>query len=188
MDNMREPELKPHSYDGIQEYDNPLPTWWLMTFFITIIFGFHYWIHFEFGGGQTQEQELRADMAVIEEHRAKAPKPVESEDELRAALSQDAVVNEGAAIFAGKCAVCHGPELQGVIGPNLVDEYWMYGKGRIVDVVATVRAGVVEKGMPSWEGQLKNDELRAVAVYIIKNRGRLGPNPKPPQGEKIVGE
>src|SRR5574343_592852 len=96
--------IKGHEYDGIKEFDNPLPGWWLVTIYATIIFAFIYVIHYEFGSGPTLAQE---------------PK----------------VLAMGAEVFTGKCASCHGNELQGLIGPNLTDKYWIHGKGKISDIV-----------------------------------------------------
>ena len=59
---MSDSENKFHEYDGIVEHDNPLPTWWLWTFFLAIIFAFLYFIHYEFGGGETLQQELQVAM------------------------------------------------------------------------------------------------------------------------------
>ena len=156
------------------------------TFFVTIIFSFIYWIHYEFGGGQTQRAELAADLARIEAIKAAAPATEDSDDVYARLLADAAVGESGGAVFAGKCAACHGNELQGLIGPNLTDEFWIHGKGTPKDIAAVVRKGVLDKGMPPWEGQLKDDEIRAVTVFIASRAGTKPPNPKPPQGEKVV--
>lgn len=178
--------IKDHNYDGIQELDNPLPNWWLTTFLATIIFSFIYWIHYEFGGGQTQNQELAEDLARIESIRANAPVPEDTEEDLQALLAKNDVLEAGKSAYVGKCAACHGPELQGLIGPNLTDEYWLHGKGRALDIMAVIRNGVLEKGMPPWDGQMSHDEIKAVTAFIVSKAGSNPPNPKPPQGEKSV--
>jgi cytochrome c oxidase cbb3-type subunit 3 len=178
--------LTGHNYDGIEEYNNPLPTWWLWTFFLTIIFGFHYWIHYEFGGAPTQVQELKQEMAQILVLQKSQPQQDDNEDELVKLLGSVEIKSQGAAVFQAKCAVCHGAELQGLIGPNLVDEYWISGKGRMPEITSVVRSGVLDKGMPAWEGQLKSDEIRAVAVFVKANAGARPANPKQPQGNKVV--
>jgi cytochrome c oxidase cbb3-type subunit 3 len=180
--------LESHEYDGIKELDNPLPDWWLATFLMTIMFAFFYWIHYEFSGGQTIAQELEQDLAKIESIKKSRPAASESEDELRQLLSAAGRVDQGREIFAAKCAVCHGPELQGSIGPNLTDEYWLHGKGTMTDIVATVRKGVLDKGMPNWDTQLKDDEIKSVAAFVYQSAGSHPANPKAPQGEKIVRE
>ena len=58
-----------HDYDGIKEYDNPLPNWWLVTFLGTVIFAFIYWVHYEIGGGPTLQQELDAAMKNGDRHK-----------------------------------------------------------------------------------------------------------------------
>lgn len=184
--------LTDHEYDGIREYDNPLPNWWLVTFFATIIFGFIYWIHYEFGGAPTQQAELRSDLAQIEaqneaqnkiDHRHQS---TDNEDELTKLMNAVSAVAQGKEVFQAKCAACHGNELQGVIGPNLVDEYWLHGKGQLTEITGIIRNGVPEKGMPAWESLLKNEEIQVVAAYIGANRGTKPAHPKPPQGEKVV--
>ncbi len=178
-------EIKGHSYDGITEFDNPLPMWWLWTFFITIIFAFLYYIHYEFAGGQTIQQELQVAMAEIEKAKGSAPQVMETEENLAAEMKGDAVIALGAATFSGKCAACHGPQLQGMIGPNLVDKYWIHGKGTRMDIVKVIREGVADKGMPPWGTLLKKDELYAVTAYILSKKGSTPANPKAPQGEPV---
>lgn len=178
--------LKDHSYDGIQELDNPLPDWWLFTFLATIIFAFLYYIHYEFSGGQTIAQELKEDLAMIDTQRKQNPVPADSEDELMKLLSSAAIQEEGKVVYAAKCAACHGPQLQGLIGPNLTDDFWIHGTGKLGEIAAVIRKGVLDKGMPPWEGQLKDAEIKAVTVFVSSQRGTSPPNPKAPQGEKIV--
>ncbi len=177
--------LMDHHYDGIQEYDNPLPAWWLITFFGTIIFSFLYWIHYEFGGGPTLAQELKSDLAVIQTLNPNAGN-ADKEETLAALLSSEDAKAKGKEVYAAKCAVCHGPEQQGLIGPNLVDEYWIHGKGKLADIAGVVRKGVLDKGMPNWDNQLKDDEIQSVTVFIYAGRGSKPANPKAPQGEKVV--
>lgn len=182
--------LTDHDYDGIREYDNPLPDWWLFTFAITVIFGFIYWIHYQFGGAATQLTELKQDLAAYQtaetatsKNTQKAP---ETEEDLQKLMGVSTVVAKGKNIFASKCAVCHGNELQGNIGPNLVDDYWIHGKGKMTDILDVVRKGVTDKGMPAWSAILTDDEIHSAVAYIGANRGTHPANPKPPQGEKFA--
>ena len=175
-----------HDYDGIKEYDNPLPAWWLMTFYATIIFSFLYVIHYESGAGNTLKKDLEIALAQIETIKSSAgPAPLESEDKLLEKAKDPKLLAMGSEQFQSKCASCHGGELQGLIGPNLTDNFWLHGKGTITDVVATIRTGIPEKGMPPWEGILKSEEVLAVASFIHSKFGSNPSNPKEPQGTKI---
>lgn len=178
-------EMKGHSYDGITEYDNPLPTWWLVTFFITIIFGFIYYIHYETGSGPTLKQELNMAMEEIEKHKAQAPVVMESEESLQALMQTPEISSLGSGQYAGKCAVCHGEHLQGLIGPNLTDKYWLHGKGTRMDILKVVRDGVPDKGMPAWGAMLKKEEVYAVVSYVFSKKNSQPENAKAPQGEPV---
>jgi cytochrome c oxidase cbb3-type subunit 3 len=177
--------LMDHDYDGIQEYDNPLPNWWLWGFFGTIIFGFIYLMHYTVGSGPTLQEELQVSMSHIEGLSAQGPKSDESEEELSQMMGKQGVVANGKALFATRCAVCHGENGQGLIGPNLTDNYWIHGQGTRKTIIAIIRQGVPEKGMPSWEPMLKSDEIMAVAAHVYSLKGTRPPNPKAPQGEEI---
>lgn len=179
--------INDHDYDGIKELDNPLPDWWLVTFLATIIFAFFYFIHYEFSGGQTIAQELKEDLSQIEVLKNNAPDSGESEEELSQLLASGTSLKEGEAVYGAKCVACHGPQLQGLIGPNLTDDYWLHGAGKLTDISAVVRKGVLDKGMPAWETQLNSAEIKAVTVFIASRHGSNPPNPKAAQGEKFVG-
>lgn len=179
--------IKDHDYDGIQEYDNPLPGWWLFTFLGTIMFAFFYYIHYDISGAGTSiSAELKTDLAAIDKAKTAHGPKSDSDEELALLKGNGAALEEGRAVFAGKCSSCHGPELQGLIGPNLTDEFWIHGKGKLSDISSVIRKGVLDKGMPPWEGMLKDAEIKAVAVFVASRAGSNPPNPKPPQGEKIV--
>jgi cytochrome c oxidase cbb3-type subunit III len=180
--------IKGHDYDGIQELDHPLPSWWLLTFLGTIIFGYLYWIHYESGAGITQKAELTADLARIESLKASAPKPSDSDSDLKALLGSAPLMEEGKSVYISKCAACHGPEMQGLIGPNLTDEFWLNGQGKLSGIAGVIRQGVLEKGMPAWGEQLKESEVKGLVVYIASLKGSNPTNPKAPQGERFVGD
>jgi cytochrome c oxidase cbb3-type subunit 3 len=178
-----------HDYDGIQEYDNPLPGWWVWIFWATIVFSVGYWLYYQVGPGPSIIARYEADVrAAAERQAALAPAAGAASDEAIAALARDArAMTAARQIFATRCMPCHGPEGQGIIGPNLTDEYWIHG-GRPTEILRTITDGVPDKGMVPWKGQLKPEELRTMAAYVLTLAGTNPPNPKPPQGVNSKGE
>src|SRR5690606_12655545 len=101
-----EGEILSHNYDGIHELDNPLPTWWLITFLITIIFGFLYWIHYDIGkAGLSSDQELSQAMAQIKllQKNAAAHSPSFDEEVILALSKDSSALAEGQAEYSAKC-------------------------------------------------------------------------------------
>lgn len=185
INDQNEKEISGHVYDGITELDNPLPAWWLWTFLFTIIFAFIYYIHYEIAGGQTLRQELSVAMEEIEKNKMHEPVVLETEEALTEAMNGPNTLALGVAIFNSKCVACHGTNLQGQVGPNLTDKYWIHGVGTRMDIVKVIREGVLDKGMPNWEQALSKDEIYAVAAYIISKKGSSPANPKAPQGNLV---
>jgi len=179
--------LLDHNYDGIQELDNPLPFWWLAIFYITMVFAAGYVFYYEFGDGPTLNQELAEEQKVIENIQYEGPSGPAGLDEakLSGVIADSAQVELGKGIFAGKCAACHGPEGQGVIGPNLADAFWINGDGSPMAVAKVIQNGVGDKGMPAWGTQLKEEELYQVAAYVTSLKGTNPANPKAPQGNRV---
>ena len=176
-----------HAYDGIQEYDNPLPSWWLFLFIATVIFAFHYFVHYEIGGGPTMQDELKVSMDELKETSLHnhSHQVAESEDDLMEKMKSPEIIAAGKIAFIGKCAACHGDNGQGIIGPNLTDHFWIHGKGKRADIVAVIRRGATDKGMPAWESILKPDELITVAAYVYSLRDTHPAQGKAPQGEEV---
>ncbi len=175
--------LMDHEYDGIQEFDNPMPRWWLATFWVTIIFSILYVLNVPvFGMGKGRVAEYEADMAEAAALAAANDPLAGMTDERLIAVTQDpAQVELGKATFAGMCAACHAADGGGAIGPNLTDAYWIHG-GSPLNVLATVNNGILEKGMPAWGKTLKPDQLVAVTAYVITLQGTTPAAPKAPQG------
>lgn len=170
-----------HSYDGIQEYDNPMPQWWVTTFWLTIVFAVFYYLNpGNTGVGSGREAEYAADMAAF---RAAHPENTGGGNApaLLALAERKSEVAEGGKIYAGKCAACHAADGGGMIGPNLADNAWLHG-GTIDSIYATVNNGVLAKGMPAWGKLLKDDELSEVVAYVWTLRGTSPAKPKEPQG------
>ena len=177
-------EIPDHDYDGIKELDNPAPTWWTVSFIAFIVIGLGYYGYYEFGPGHSIRYELAHEMQELE-LRASARKGMESVDtnQLVALVKDTSAVSLGKGVFASKCVACHGAQAQGVIGPNLTDDYWLHGDGTVGAIYQIVKEGIPEKGMPPWGPILKADELMKVAAYIRSIRGSNPGNAKAPQGE-----
>ena len=171
--------LTDHDYDGIQEFDNVLPAWWLYIFLGTIIFGFIYFIHYTTGSGPTQKQELQAAMNQL--NLLKKNGPLYTEETL-AALFDASAINRGHNVFQAKCVACHGLEGGGLIGPNLTDKSWIHGQGQRIDLVKVISEGVSDKGMPAWSEMMSENDVLDVASYVYSIKGSLVPGGKPPQG------
>lgn len=177
-----------HVYDGIEEENNPMPDWWIWLFIGTVIFGAIYWLHYEMGGGETSLQRYER---LLQAHYENAEKSSlasigsETEGSLELYMQHEGVMARGAQIYSEKCAMCHGNLLEGKIGPNLTDSFWLHGQGSRLDLLTVVRKGVPEKGMPPWDGLLKPNELKDVVAFIYGNIGSNPPDAKGPEGNEV---
>ncbi|WP_316804176.1 cbb3-type cytochrome c oxidase N-terminal domain-containing protein [Pedobacter nototheniae] len=176
-----------HAYDGIKELNNPVPTWFNVLFFGTMFFAAGYLFYYHIGGyGDLQDKEYEHEMTkALEEKAAYLEKSANTIDENSVKFDNtESVVAEGKNIFTANCVVCHGDKGQGLIGPNLTDDYWLHGGG-INNVFKTIKYGVPEKGMISWEKNLTPKQISAVANYILSLHGTNPAGAKAPQGEKF---
>ena len=185
--NQNNVKILDHEYDGIQELDNPLPGWWLATFYGTIVFAALYLGYYLVGGGPSHKDELNAARKEVEQMRAASPeaKSAPSEEVLMAILQKPERLQAGAKVFVEKCVACHGAKGEGSIGPNLTDNYWIHGDGKASSIAQIVNTGVADKGMPPWGPLLKDEELQNVTAYVYSLRGTNPPNAKAPQGTEI---
>jgi cytochrome c oxidase cbb3-type subunit 3 len=175
--------LLPHNYDGIEEFDNPLPFWWVLLFWITIVFSVGYWAYYHLGDGASVLQAYDREMKGYFDQQAEqmAAAGAISEESLRGMMSNDAVITTAKAAFTTRCVVCHGEKAEGKIGPNLTDQYWIHG-GKLTEIYHTISEGVLDKGMISWKTQLTPSEMMGLAALVGTLQGTNPPNPKPPQG------
>ncbi|RVU02844.1 c-type cytochrome [Mucilaginibacter limnophilus] len=179
-----------HDYDGIQELDNPTPAWFMVLFYATIVFAVGYlMVYHALGIGQLQDQEYVTEMKIAEkEKEAFLAKSADRVDENTVKLSTDpGVIGAGQEIFVKNCSPCHGDKGQGVVGPNLTDDYWLHG-GKINEVFKTIKYGIQAKGMPNWDKQLSPKQIADVASYIESIHGTNPPGAKQPEGEKMNDE
>ena len=148
--------------DGIEEYDNALPSWWVGLFAFSIVWAIGYTIDYHFLSHLSQASAYDAEMAAA---AARWPAP-----EAGAVITvTPEVLAEGKEIYTQNCAACHGPEMQGKIGPSLVDTTWIHG-GSLAEITSTVGAGVKEKGMPTWEPILGPDRVAKVAAFVYASK------------------
>jgi cytochrome c oxidase cbb3-type subunit III len=185
MDKYEDRIIEDHDYDGIHEYDNPMPEWWKGTFVLCTIWALLYTVGQMLGYVPTYGEELHASQVELDNMRIAAaaarPPVIIDEVALTAAFTDEAKLTEGAMAFASTCASCHGDQGQGLIGPNLTDKFWLYG-GEPMKIVHTIQKGT-NNGMPPWESILTPEQTIALVAHIHALQGTTPPNPKAPQGE-----
>ncbi|MCV2882817.1 cytochrome-c oxidase, cbb3-type subunit III [Actibacterium sp. XHP0104] len=187
--NPGDPETTGHSWDGIEEFNNPLPRWWLWTFYLTIIWGIGYSIAYPAWPllkeatpgllGFSTRANVAADIQRFDDMNA----PVEAKlivAELTEIPSNPELmnysVNAGKAVFQTWCAQCHGSGAAGVQGagyPNLLDDDWLWG-GTIEDIHLTVSHGIRNEQdpdaryseMPKFGEILEAEEIDQVVHYV----------------------
>jgi cytochrome c oxidase cbb3-type subunit 3 len=156
--------------DGIEEYDNPLPDWWLGLFWFTIIWALVYGVHYHFIADRSYEKALSAEMAAAEERWPAGSMDVEF------SLDPEAVV-AGEQVYNTNCFVCHGTQLEGGIGPSFLDDEWIHG-GDPESVIHTIIEGVPAKGMIPWGPILTPVQINQVAAFVLTRNGQaLGIEP-----------
>jgi cytochrome c oxidase cbb3-type subunit 3 len=185
-----EPDTTGHQWDGIQEFNNPLPRWWVWTFYITIVWGLAYTIAYPAWPMLTRATQgllghsMRADVAADIKRFQDANAPVEAKlvaADLTAIASDPELVNytknAGAAIFRTNCAQCHGAGAAGHKGyPNLLDNDWLWG-GDIESIHTTITHGVrnttdpdargVGLYMPAWSDHAVPGPMKDAATAAL---------------------
>ena len=190
-----DPETTGHEWDGIQEWDNPMPRWWLWTFYVTIIWGVLYTIAYPawpLVNSATQGllgQNTRADVAAEIKRFEEANAPVEAKlvaADLTEISSDPELVNytqnAGGAIFRTWCAQCHGSGAAGAKGyPNLLDNDWLWG-GTMEDIHFTISHGIRNtedpdarySEMPRFGADelLEREQIDQVVQYVLQLSGQ----------------
>jgi len=169
-----------HEYDGIEEYDNPLPRWWFVMFILTFLFtavylvifpglGSYKGLQFSDTGAWTSVGELRGDQAKAEQTYAEtygvySKMPIET-----LATNPDAL-KMGFRLFVNNCAVCHGSDGGGNPGfPNLTDKDWLYG-GTPDKILETIIHGR-QAAMPAWGAILGEQGIAETTEYVLSLSG-----------------
>jgi cytochrome c oxidase cbb3-type subunit 3 len=179
-----------HEFDGISELNNPTPAWFMVLFYGSIIIAIIYMLNYEvLGFGSSQEQEYATELEqAATDKEAFLSKPGNAKNavnESNIVQSKDvAVIQEGSALFQTRCTPCHGEHGQGIVGPNLTDEFWLHG-GKVEEIFKTIKYGVPEKGMIAWEKSLSAAQIANLTNYILSIQGSKPANPKAPQGDKV---
>ena len=173
-----------HVYDGIEEYDNPLPRWWFMLFVGTIIFAVGYLVLYPgmgnwkgilpgYDGGWTSTKQYEREITKADDKYG----PIFSK---YAAMSIEEVAKDeqalkmGGRLFASNCSVCHGSDAKGSHGlPNLTDNEWICG-GDTETIKLTIMKGR-NAAMPGWEAALGNDGIKNVTGYVRSLSGLKNP-------------
>ena len=178
-----------HDYDGIRELDNHLPPWWTYLFYATIVFAVVYvFVYHVTDTFPLQEEEYAIEVAeasAAAEIRMAANVEAGGFDEATLEYSDDpAILASGESVYTRQCAVCHKADGGGSIGPNLTDKYWIHGAS-IQEIYTTIKVGVPDKGMISWESMLSPEQMRDVSAYIISIGGTNPAGAKAAQGELV---
>jgi cytochrome c oxidase cbb3-type subunit 3 len=182
-------ELLNHEADGIREFDNALPRWWLWGFYATIAFAAVYMINYHllsrpWFGRPSILSEYRAEMVAAPWNAVPSPPPGAPQPAAVAFLTDEDDLARGKAIFDGTrsmCKTCHRDDLGGVVGPDLTDDRWLHGCSA-AELAQSVTLGFPSKGMmPFGSGQaLSRDEVLQVVSYVASKRGSRPVNPKAP--------
>lgn len=172
-----------HEFDGIQEFDNRLPNWWLWLMWGSMVFALFYWIVFHTLELRVLPRE-QFEGVMAEAEAVQLAKMLEAgiDNEFFVAMAaNETKVAEGREIFVKHCVACHLDQGQGSVGPNLTDANWVHGCEPMA-MWKVVTDGVAAKGMPAWQNQLGPNRVMASVAYImtIQNTNVEG---KAPEGE-----
>lgn len=194
-DKKHEVETTGHNWDGIEEYNNPLPRWWLWTFFACIIWALGYsiaypaWplIHSATAGvlGFSTRGEVAKEIARVQSANAENMTQLATVELVKLGDNPDLEAyaeKAGAAIFRTNCAQCHGSGAAGVKAagyPNLLDDDWLWG-GTIDNIHTTIAHGIRNEvdedarysQMPAFGEILEKEEIVQVANFVMSLSGQ----------------
>lgn len=164
-----------HSFDGIEEYDNPLPKWWFWLFIGTLVFGILYLIIYPglgnwkgmlpgYEDGWTQEKQWQREVAQADAKFG----PIfatYSAMSVEQVAQDESALKIGGRLYANYCSICHGSDAKGSNGfPNLTDSEWRWG-GDADTIKATILHGRVAV-MPAWGQVIGEEGVKNVAAFV----------------------
>lgn len=210
IDEVTQTETTGHEWDGIKELDTPMPRWWLLALYATIVWGVIYTIlmpawpmitHATPGVlGFSSRMNVAADIEAVRAANAGLEDRLMSMD--LASIDQDPEVQQfanagGAAVFRNNCAPCHGAGAAGVVGhyPNLLDDDWLWG-GTVADIQQTVTHGIRYEAdpdtrvsqMPAFAEVLTPAQIDDVVGFVLSLNGHSGDPAQIEAGKQIFEE
>lgn len=185
-DHTDEKFLANHAYDGIQEFDNPLPGWWKWMFIGTIIFSPLYVMYYHSGApGRSIAEQYDQELAYNTRLQFKEIGDLQpTEETLLTYMQKDSWLKVGQVVFKTNCISCHGRNAEGKVGPNLTDEHYK----NVVDLEGIARVisqGAANNAMPAWANRLHPNEIVLVSAYLATLRGTNHPDGKAPEGKLV---
>lgn len=179
--NNRSKVIAEHEYNGIQEYDNPTPGWWIWLFILTVIFAVGYFAYYQIGTGASI-------ISLYEEAKANESKFGELKEDGKSLVSymnNENMMASAKSIYSTYCIACHGPNGEGTaVGPNMTDNFYKNVKS-IEEIPDVIRNGANNNLMPPWRTQLDKNQVIIISAYMASLRGKNLTGPRPAEGEEI---
>jgi cytochrome c oxidase cbb3-type subunit III len=176
-----------HSYDGIREYDNPLPGWWKWLFIASVFFTPFYLLYFHVGAtGRSLPEQFQLALDENQKKKYADLGPLSPDAPTLIRFMNEPEWNEvGKSIFKQNCVNCHGPDGGGLIGPNLCDDNFKHIK-KVTDIIKVINEGVAGGAMPAWATRIPNqNDIIMVSAYVASLRGSTPAKAKGPDGSSI---
>ncbi len=179
------PELG-HSYDGIQEYDNPTPDWWTAIFLATVLFSplYVFWFHAPQAERTLDKQYERALASNLRLQFGELGELSADEATLLRFMNDSEWLAFAKSTFITHCASCHGKQGEGISGPNMTDDYYLHVK-QLVDIASVVQNGAKNGAMPAWGARLHPTEIVLVSSYVASLRGQDLESRRPAEGVEV---
>ena len=176
-----------HDFDGIRELDNRIPPWFTTLFLATVLFAAVYLLNYHvFKSSKLSVAEYEEEVAAAEVQRRIAIAAEGTIDEnALIPLTDAAALKRGGEEYKKYCVSCHGNSGEGIVGPNLTDQYWIHGGG-IKNIYATIKNGVPAKGMISWQLVFSPKQMQEIGSYVLSLQGTAPVNGKKPEGTLYV--
>ena len=189
-----DPDTTGHVWDGIEEFDNPMPRWWLWTLYACIVWAIGYTIAYPAWPmieratpgllGWSTRGDVQADIDAVNEGNAAINARLVSTELTAIDGDKDLntyAVSAGSAVFLTWCAQCHGSGAAGAKGyPNLLDDDWLWG-GDIAAIYTTITHGIRTEDdddahyseMPAFgrDDLLERGEIDQVVNYVMSLSG-----------------
>jgi cytochrome c oxidase cbb3-type subunit 3 len=173
-----------HAYDGICEYDNPMPGWWVWIFWVTIVFsGFYFLLATTVNLFNPVGDYDRAVALELKKQMDSGLALAGDAETLLRLSSDDDSLKFGQNVFMSNCIACHGKDGNGTTAPNLTDDAYIHVT-KIEDIFDVVQKGRNNGAMPAWSNRLNPKEIVTVASYVAHLRGQNKPG-RPLEGKPI---